>query len=163
MSSQLCRFILSVVPQIWLLTDSKYKNRYQNLHPTGFFSAKCSLCENFSFFTEHCDRQMPIFYLSQQLFICRNIFYPIATCFNHRQILVLWFILLWRIWGLSFIQNLNSTEFYPKPQNDKFLFWLMESSSSMYKSHCISNLISPVLTVRRHTEKKQVSLVGIIW
>jgi len=41
-----------------------------------------SLCENFSLSTGHCDRQLPNFHLSQQLFTCRNNlrnFLPIAT------------------------------------------------------------------------------------
>jgi len=52
-----------------------------------------------------------------------------------------------RIWGLSFIHNLNRTEFYQKPQNtDAYFDWLRVPAACI-NSQCISNLISPVLTV----------------
>ena len=57
-----------------------------------------------------------------------------------------------------FIPDLNRTLFYPKPQQDTFLFGLVESSSSMYKTHDISNLISPVLTVNEGTLKRRKTI-----
>ena len=51
-----------------------------------------SLCENFSLSTGHCDRQLPKFHLSQQLFTCRNNlrhFLPIATTSTYCHSLIL--------------------------------------------------------------------------
>mgnify|MGYP007133552286 CR=1 FL=1 len=55
--------------------------------------------------------------------------------------------IVWRIW--SFIQDLNKKLFYPKPQQDIFPFWLVKNSSSMYKSHGISNLVGTEDTRKR--------------
>jgi len=65
--------------------------------------------------------------------------------------------------GVSFIHNINNTEFYPNPQTDAFVADWWRAPAAGINSQCISNF-NKFCSDRhqRHTEKKKLPLVGIV-